>query len=114
MRNISTIVGGLIHSRKATILFALLVTFMGVALLIDRPEGVVLSVLALPFLVSGGALFVWSVSPRRTGLAGNHDSIAERFLKRVSFSVRLLPCFRLIGGTIVVLDRKSTRLNSSH
>lgn len=104
MRNISTIVGGLIHSRKATILFALLVTFMGVAILIDRPEGVVLSVLALPFLVSGGVLLVWFVSPRRTGLAGNHDSIAERFLKRVSFSGRLLPWFPVIGGTIVVLD----------
>jgi len=104
MRKLRRLISELIHSRKATNLLALLATFMGVALVIDRPEGVILGLLALPFLISGGALFVWSVWPRRTTLAGNQGSIANQFLKRVTFGGRIIPLFPAIGAALVVLD----------
>ncbi len=50
--------------RRAMILLALVSTFAGVGLLIDRPKGTVFEWLAVPLLAVGGAVFAWAVWPR--------------------------------------------------
>ncbi len=47
--------------RRTMILVAMLTTFAGVALLIDRPKGTVLEWFALPLTALGGAIFAWAV-----------------------------------------------------
>src|SRR5436305_1531337 len=47
------------NSRPISTLLALVTTFAGVGLLIDRPKGIVVEWLALPLLAIGGAFFMW-------------------------------------------------------
>src|SRR3989442_6267021 len=51
--------------RRTIVLAALLTTFTGLALLIDRPKGVVLEWLGVPLVAFGGVLLVLIGSPPR-------------------------------------------------
>jgi len=85
-------------------LVALVSTFAGVALAIDRPKGTILEWLAVPLLAVGGAIFAWVVWPRTTETIGASESLANRFLHRVTFGGRLIPLFPAIGVGIVLAD----------
>ncbi len=90
--------------RRTTILLALLTTFAGVALLIDRPKGTVLEWFAVPILVSGGSLFAWAVWPRGALGPTSGRSTANRLLARLTWNGRLVPLFPVLGVAIVIAD----------
>src|SRR2546426_12667344 len=64
--------------RQAMILAALVTTFAGVALFIDRPHGTVLEWLVAPFLAFGAALFTLAVWARPVAVSGEWDDLARR------------------------------------
>src|SRR2546428_13504605 len=78
---------------RAMILAALVTTFAGGALFIDRPHGTVLEWLVAPFLAFGAALFTWAVWPRPAGLPGKRNDLASRVILRATFDGRLIPFF---------------------
>jgi archaeosortase C (PEF-CTERM variant) len=86
------------------VLLALLTTFAGVALIVDRPKGAVLEWLGIPILALGVALFTWTVWPSVAGTPATSTSIASRLLARFTLNGRLLPFFPVIGAAIVVAD----------
>ncbi len=90
--------------RSAAALLALLSTFAGVGLILDRPKGTVLEWLALPLLVAGGALLAWVVWPHGTVAATTTDSMANRLLRRITLGGRLVPIFPALGVGIVLAD----------
>lgn len=92
------------RQRRWMALFALVSTFAGVALAIDRPKGTILEWLAAPLLAVGGAIFAWVVWPRTTETIGANESLANRFLRRVTFGGRLVPLFPAMGVGIVLAD----------
>lgn len=94
----------LAEHRRATVLIALVTTFAGLGLIIDRPKGTILEWLALPLLVAGGGLFTWAVRPTSTRPADAPASVATRLLRRITFGGRLVPIFPAIGVGIVLLD----------
>jgi len=90
--------------RQAVALAALVVTFAGVALLIDRPKGTVLEWLALPFLVAGGALFALAVWRSRETGAAPFGSMAGKLIDRITLHGKLIPIFPPVGAGIVLVD----------
>src|SRR5438309_4278230 len=97
-------VAALQRRRRTMILVALVTTFAGVALLIDRPKGTVLEWLALPFLVAGGALFALAVWPSREIDAAPSGSMAGRLLDRITLHGKLISMFPPVGVGIVLVD----------
>src|SRR6266545_6262461 len=61
---LKSVAAALASQRKAMVLLALITTFAGVALLVDRPKGSILEWVALPLVTIGGAIFVWQVWPQ--------------------------------------------------
>ena len=90
--------------RKAVGFVALLTTFAGLALIIDRPKEDAVEWLALPLFAAGGALFAWTAWPHSEIGAVPSDSIARRLLNRITLGGRLVPVFPGIGVGIVLLD----------
>lgn len=90
--------------RRRMVLVALLSTFAGVGLLIDRPKGNVLEWLAIPFLAAGGALFAWAVWPRGVVAIQSGKSLASRLVYRLTLRGQLVPFFPAIGAGLVVAD----------
>ena len=90
--------------RQATILAALVTTFAGVALFIDRPHGTVLEWLVAPFLAFGAALFTWAVWPRPAAVPGKRNDLASRLILRATFDGRLIPFFPSIGVGVMLGD----------
>src|SRR6266540_1841100 len=90
--------------RRTMILLAILTTSAGGALLIDRPEGSVLEWLGLPFLVVGGAVFVWSVWPHGATTPPGPPSVGARLLRRLTWDGRLVPFFPALGAAIILAD----------
>ena len=90
--------------RRPLVLVALVMSFAGVGLVIDRPKGTVLEWLALPFLVVGGAIFAWAVWPLSGRPMEAPASVAGRFLGRITHSGRLTFLFPVIGVGVVVAD----------
>ena len=90
--------------RRAMILFALVSTFAGVGLLIDRPKGTLLEWLAVPLLAVGGAVFAWAVWPRTAAGLDTRTSLASRFLRRVTLDGKLVPLFPAIGVGVILAD----------
>src|SRR6266566_5407160 len=90
--------------RRVVILAALVTTFAGVALLIDRPHGTVLEWLAAPFLSLGAALFTWAVWPGSTPPHGQPKYLANRLIRRVAFDGRIVPVFPAIGVGVILGD----------
>lgn len=90
--------------RRALVLVALVTTFAGVALVLDRPKGTILEWLAIPFLVLGGALFVWAVWAESKAPAEAPPSLARQFLRWLTLEGRLVPLFPAIGTAIILAD----------
>ncbi len=91
------------HRREAA-LAALVTTFAGIGLLIDRPKGAVVEWFAVPLLAVGGALFAWTVWPRAVGAESPPPSAATRVISRLTFRGRLVPLFPAIGVGIILAD----------
>src|SRR2546425_11118092 len=90
--------------RRTIVLTAILTTFGGVALLLDRPEGSVLEWFGLPFLVVGGAVFVWGAWPHGKAAPPSPPSVAARLLRHLTWDGRLVPFFPAFGAAIVLAD----------
>jgi len=90
--------------RGVIILVALLTTFAGVALLIDRPEGTSVEWLALPLLVLGGAFLTWAVWPKSSLPGSAPNTLATKLLHRITFDGRLIPIFPAVGVGIILAD----------
>ncbi len=90
--------------RRLLILGALLTTFAGGDLLLNRPKGSELQWFAIPFLASGAALFAWAVWPRGVAPAAVRPSLAHRLLHRLTWRGRLIPYFPIMGIGIVAAD----------
>src|SRR6266508_4627585 len=93
-----------VRHRRTVILLAILTTFAGVALLIDRPEGVALEWIAPSLLVVGGSVFAWGVWPRGPPNSEPPRSVATRLLRRLTWNGRLVPFFPVFGVAIVLPD----------
>jgi len=97
-------VAALQRHRSGMILAALITTFAGVGLVIDRPKGTILEWLALPLLVFGGGFLTWSLWPSsRTG-GEPSNPLAARFLRRLTLDGRLLTFFPAIGVGVILAD----------
>jgi len=90
--------------RWTAILLAVLSSFAGVSLLIDRPEGTVIEWLALPLLAVGGSVFAWFVWPRGASSSQSVVSIATRLLETLTLKGRLLRLFPVAGVALVLVD----------
>src|SRR5436309_1473554 len=90
--------------RRATALLAIITTFAGVALLLDRPKGTVLEWLSLPLMISGGSLFVWAVWPGTEPQSGPDASLASYFVRKLTFQSRLVPFFPALGLALIAID----------
>src|SRR3989440_5401615 len=90
--------------RRATALLAIVTTFAGVALLLDRPKGTVLEWLSLPLMISGGSLFVWAVWPGTRLESGIDASLATLFVRKLTLQSRLVPFFPALGLALILID----------
>jgi exosortase/archaeosortase family protein len=90
--------------RTWTVLFALVTTFAGVALIVDRPKGTILELFALPLVAIGGAVFAWAVWPVSRPPVQGKASLASRFLQRVTFDGRIIRFFPVIGIGMILAD----------
>src|SRR2546427_4243771 len=97
-------IGIALHHRRTTILAALITTFAGVSLVIDRPKGAIIEWLALPLLVAGGSLLTWAVWPATGGVNFPTFSMAGRLLHRLTFRGKLVPLFPVIGVAMILSD----------
>jgi len=86
------------------ILLALVCSFAGVGLVIDRPKGSLLGWLAAPLIAVGGSVFAWAVWPRAVAPVDARNSLASRLLQRFTFEGRLVALFPAIGVGIILLD----------
>jgi len=84
-------------------ILALLTTFAGVGLLIDRPKGSILEWLGVPFIVLGGAIFAWAVWPfHPSDLETN--TLANRLLRWLTWDGKLVRSFPAIGVGMALAD----------
>ena len=90
--------------RRWMILLALVSTFAGMGLVIDRPKGTIFEWLAVPLLAAGGTGFAWAVWPQTAVGLDRPTSLASRLLRRVTFDGRLVRLFPAIGVGIVLAD----------
>ena len=90
--------------RRTIVLAALLTTFTGLALLIDRPKGVALEWLGVPLVAFGGVLLVLIVWPPRRPNLDSSTSVACHLLRRLTWDGRLVPLFPFVGVAIIVAD----------
>ncbi len=90
--------------RRTMVLLALVSTFAGVGLIIDRPKGTILEWFAIPLLVIGGAVFAWAGWPRSTSKNYRQGSFGSRLLRRITFQGRLVPLFPALGVGIILMD----------
>src|SRR5437867_468153 len=94
----------LAKSHRAATFIALITTFAGVGLLIDRPKGSVLEWLGIPFLIIGGAVFAWAVWPTAQAPVQAAPNLANRILRWLTWDGRLVKLFPAIGVAIVIAD----------
>ncbi len=90
--------------RPILLLVALLTTFAGADLSINRPKGWETQWLAIPFLAFGAGVFAWAVWPRGVTPTANRPSLAGRLLFLLSLRGRLVPYFLFLGIAIIVAD----------
>src|SRR5256712_6619175 len=84
-------------------ILALLTTFAGVGLLIDRPKGSIPEWLGIPFIVLGGAIFAWAVWPfHPSDLETN--TLANRLLRWLTWDGKLVRSFPAIGVGMALAD----------
>ena len=94
----------LTRSRRSTTLVALITTFAGVGLLVDRPKGTILEWLSLPLLIFGGFLFVWALWPAQLAQPAQPTSVGSRFLTWLTFNGRLTPFFPAFAIGLIAAD----------
>jgi exosortase/archaeosortase family protein len=97
-------VASLQRRRRTMILVALVTTFAGVGLLIDRPKGTIVEWLALPLLVVGGGLLTLAVWPSTDAAVDSSTSLASRFLRWLTMNGRLVPFFPVLGVALIIAD----------
>jgi len=90
--------------RRALMLVALLTTFSGVGLLLDRPKGPLLAWVAVPLLSFGGALFGWAIWPRNAKVEESQPSLAGKILRWITWKGRLMRLFPAFGIAIILMD----------
>lgn len=90
--------------RRIAILLALLTTFAGADILLNRPKGSELQWLAIPFLAAGAALFAWAVWPRGVAPQASRPSLANRLIHLLTWRGRLVPYFPVLGIGLVAAD----------
>lgn len=90
--------------RTVLVLAALISTFAGADLLLNRPKGSGLEWFPVPFLAAGGALFAWAIWPRGVTSVEVRGSLAHRLIRFLSLRGRLIPYFPIIGIGIVIAD----------
>ncbi len=111
--NLRDRIASLPMSRRATTFIALITTFAGVGLLLDRPKGSILEWLGIPFLIIGGAVFAWAVWPTGQVLVQSAPNLANRLLRWVTWDRRLVKLFPAIGVAIVIADLSFNMLLSA-
>jgi|SRR5438309_1386608 len=99
-----TLAESIANSRHMGTLLALLTTFAGVGLLLDRPKGSVLEWLALPLLTIGGALFIWTFRQIPRSIAEIPDTMASHFLRKLTLGGRLVGLYPALGVAIIIAD----------
>src|SRR5947208_11930874 len=90
--------------RTFLILAALLGTFAGVDLLLNRPEGSWLQWLGVPLLAGGGSLLAVCAWPTSLLSQKNRTYLANRFIRTITWHGRLVPYFPVIGISILFAD----------
>jgi len=99
--------------RRAVGLGALVATFAGVALIIDRPKGSILEWLAIPLLLGGGGTLAWAAWPA-SNIAGEAPTgLASRFLRTMTWQGRLVKFFPVIAVGIIIADLEYNALVSA-
>lgn len=93
-----------VRRRQTIALVALVTTFAGVALLIDRPRGTVFEWVSIPIIILGGGLLAWYVWPTDIPPVESSGSLASRFLWRITLGGRLLRFFPIFGIGIMAGD----------
>src|SRR3989442_10460160 len=83
--------------RRWMILLALVSTFAGMGLVIDRPKGTIFEWLAVPLLAAGRAGFALALWPHTAAGLDRPTSLPNRFLRPVTFGGRLLRVVPPIG-----------------
>src|SRR2546428_13723301 len=84
--------------RRWMILLALVSTFAGMGLVIDRPQGTIFEWLAVPLLAAGGAGIAWAAWPPARLRRLRATTLSSRRLRPVPFPVRLV---RVLSATPV-------------
>lgn len=90
--------------RSVLVLVALLSTFAGADLLLNRPKGSELQWFAIPFLAAGATLFAWAVWPQGVTPSAGRPSLASRLMHFLTWRGRLARFFPLFGVAIIAAD----------
>jgi len=98
----------LLRRHRNVVVFAALVLLVaGLDLLLNPPLEGGMELLSLPFLAAAAFLLAIVFWPGKVGVpseAPPSNTLAHRFLKRVTFGWRLVPFFPLAGIVIIALD----------
>jgi exosortase/archaeosortase family protein len=92
------------RQRTVLILAALISTFAGADLLLNRPKGSGLEWFAIPLLASGGAVFAWAVWPKSVTAAEPRRSLAGSLIQFLSWRGQLVPFFPILGVGVIIAD----------
>ena len=90
--------------RRAMILVALIMTFAGLALVLNQPERTSLAWVGIPLVVGGAAILVGFAWPAGTGLPEAPPSLASSLIRRATWDGRLVRLFPVIGVMILCAD----------
>ncbi len=101
---LKSVAAALAGQRKAMVLMALITTFAGVALLVDRPKGSILEWVALPLVAIGGAIFIWQVWPLTPQKEPARNHIFGKILSRLGLDKQRVSLFPALGAAIVLTD----------
>ena len=90
--------------RRAMMLVALVMTFAGLALILNQPERTSLAWVGIPLVVGGAAILVGIVWPAATRLQEAPPSLACGLIRRATWDGRLVRLFPMIGVMILAAD----------
>src|SRR2546430_15622339 len=90
--------------RTILVLAALLSTFAGADLLLNRPKGTGTQWLAVPLLACGAALFVWTALTKGVRTAGARSTLAARIFPLLKWRGGIIPYFPILCPANVVTD----------
>src|SRR2546429_2312238 len=102
--DLKRLAGALAEHRRTAALLALVTTFAGVALLLDRRKGSGVECLGRLLRGVGGGSFLSPVWPPPASPTQVRKTVASRFLGIVTLQGRLLPIFPAIGLGLILAD----------